>query len=73
MAESSRNAVADNAAKDSYFLMHIVPTRRKGEGGEREREKERETEREREIWMDKESGRDKGKEWEGRKRIERGG
>lgn len=29
MAESSRNAVVDNAAKDSYFLMHIAPTRRK--------------------------------------------
>lgn len=29
MAESSRNAVVDNATKDSYFLMHIAPTGRK--------------------------------------------
>jgi len=35
MAESSENAVVDNAAKDSYFQMHIAPMRRKD--GERER------------------------------------
>lgn len=53
MAESSRNAVVDNATKDSYFLMHIAPTGRKeqedenrplslvggGKGRERGREK----------------------------------
>jgi len=44
MAESSGNAVVDNAAKDSYFLMHIAPMRRKdGEragGGESDSETE---------------------------------
>jgi hypothetical protein len=40
MAESSGNAVVDNAAKDSYFPMHIAPMRRKdGEQGARRRER----------------------------------
>lgn len=52
MAESSRNAVVDNATKDSYFLMHIAPTRRKEredknrprgrKGKKRDREREEE-------------------------------
>lgn len=61
MAESSRNAVVDNATKDSYFLMHIAPTRRKEREddrprGMRRRKKEKERDRKKEEEEDKETG-----------------
>lgn len=63
MAESSRNAVVDNAAKDSYFLMHIAreEERRNQQTGEKdcriqgEEGKERAEERDTELEEDKES------------------
>lgn len=77
MAESSRNAVVDNATKDSYFLMHIAPTRRKeredgnrfrGKRG-RERQilrKKGEQEKDKDNWR---TSRDKG---EGREKRGKG-
>lgn len=67
MAESSRNAVVDNATKDSYFLMHIAPTRRKeredknrprGRKGEKREEEDKKTGARAEI---KEKGGAKGR------------
>ncbi|KYM79177.1 hypothetical protein ALC53_10341 [Atta colombica] len=49
MAESSRNAVVDNATKDSYFLMHIASTRRKEREDKNRLRGRRKTKRKRKV------------------------
>ncbi|KYN12987.1 hypothetical protein ALC57_14833 [Trachymyrmex cornetzi] len=64
MAESSRNAVVDNATKDSYFLMHIAPARRK----EREDENRPRGRRKAKRKRDREKEEEEDKETEARER-----